>query len=120
MPERRYEREDLADRGRGLAAAGAIVGGLLVAAFVVAGATTRLFGGEPPAGLEGAVPSDHLRQLRADVEAQWSRRADTWEWLDRGHSVARIPVSRAARLSLARGFPARQERRQPVTARGVR
>lgn len=112
-----YEREDLPDHHRGVRGAGVIVGGLLFAGFLVAGAAARVFGPAPSEGLEGAIPTDVLRRLRADVEAEWAVRADAWEWLDRGHGVARIPVSRAAEISLARGFPTRRDPPRPVTAR---
>ena len=120
MSDHTYEREDLPDHRRGLRGAGVIVGGLLVAGFLVAGVAARVFGPAPSEGLEGAIPTDALRQLRAAVETEWAARADVWEWLDRGHGVARIPVSRAAEISLARGFPTRRDPPRPVTARLLR
>jgi hypothetical protein len=115
-----YEREDLPDHRRGLRGAGAIVGGLLLAGFLVAGAAARVFGLAPSEGLEGAIPTDALRQLRADLEAEWAARADVWEWLDRRHGAARIPVWRALEISLARGFPTRRDPPRPVTASVLR
>ncbi|MCY0987018.1 hypothetical protein OV203_07785 [Nannocystis sp. ILAH1] len=117
MSDQSYEREDLPDHRRGLRGAGVIVGGLLLGGFLVAGIAVRVFGPAPSEGLEGAIPTDALRQLRADVEAEWAARADVWEWLDHRHGVARIPVWRAAEISLARGFPTRRDPPRPVTAR---
>jgi hypothetical protein len=120
VSERRYEREDLADHGRALKGAGGVVAGLLIGGFVVATVAARIFGPAPGEGLEGALPTDALRLLRVDLEAEWSARAVAWEWLDRGRGVARIPVSRAVELSLARGFPTRRDPPRPVTARTIR
>lgn len=120
MSERHYEREDLADHRRGLAVAGGVVALLIIVGFVVAGATARLFGGAPSEGIEGAIPVDVLLELRETVEAEWSARAVAWQWVDRAHGVARIPVARAVDLTLARGLPTAHAVPRPVTARGVR
>jgi len=120
MSEHRYEHEDLADHHRGLARAGAVVGGLVALGMVVAAIAGRLVGGAPREGIEGQIPSDELQALRATVEAEWAARAGAWEWIDHAHGLARIPVWRAAELALTRGFPTRRDTTRPVTARGLR
>jgi hypothetical protein len=62
---------------------------------------------EPPAPRLDVRPEDRLKRYRATE----SEIANTYDWVDRGTGIVRIPVDRAIELVAERGLPARTEDR---------
>lgn len=63
--------------------------------------------GGPNAGILPAIASPVLQsapqQERAQYFAEKQRLLESWEWVDRQHGIARIPVEEAMRIMAARG-----------------
>ena len=67
----------------------------------------------PPEPRLQVAPEDELRALQ-DIERQ---RLTTWEWIDEGAGVARVPVERAMEILAERGLP-RPDAPVPADASG--
>ena len=59
----------------------------------------------PPAPRIDEYPASEMKQLRE----QEDRLLTTYGWVDKNSGLVRIPIDRAKRLQLERGFPLRKE-----------
>lgn len=104
-----YEPSDLGPRE--LRGAALVVALTITAGLALGGLTLTLAGPLPAAPTtppsEAPILVPDLDELRHAIEAEWTGRAGTYARLEGDPGHLRIPVERAARLLLARGFPAR-------------